>query len=277
MIEELSSSANDLSLPVLMEEMLEKTGLRAHYENEREGADRLENLNELINAATGFQPGGMDNEDSDLLSAFLAHASLEAGEHEAGAGQDALQLMTVHAAKGLEFDAVFVSGLEEGLFPHEQSANQRDGMEEERRLMYVAVTRARKRLYLTHAETRMLHGQTRNGRVSRFVKEIPENLCKWLTPPQRGFTVVGFAPRQDLWADVREDSYGYSQPHKVREPSPKFSGFPFAIGQNVHHAKFGDGVVLSCEGGGADARIQVKFRNEGVKWLALEYAKLQAV
>ena len=278
-IDGLAKSVAEIKLPELIEEMLERSGLRAHYQNEREGADRLENLNELINAAAGFEPDGMDHEDTDELSSFLAHASLEAGEHEAGAGQDALQLMTVHSAKGLEFNAVFISGLEEGLFPHEQSMGERDGIEEERRLMYVAITRARQRLYLTYAQTRMLHGQTRYGVVSRFVGEIPQNLCKWLTPPQRGSGFGSFTPRQDLWGDVRNGGPGRIEPapHKVREPSPNYGGLPFAIGQNVRHAKFGEGVVLSCEGRGTDARVQVKFRNEGVKWLALEFAKLQAV
>ena len=289
-IEGLRNSATHLALPALMEEILGKSGLRTFYENEREGADRLENLNELINAAAGFEPESLDNpnslanEDSDdtgALASFLAHASLEAGEHEAGAGQDALQLMSVHAAKGLEFNAVFISGLEEGLFPHEQSMSERDGIEEERRLMYVAITRARQRLYLTYAQTRMLHGQMRYGVVSRFIKEIPAALCKWLTPPpQRGRAFSGYAPRQDLWADVRNGGHARpaTNPHKVREPSPAFiAGLPFAIGQSVRHARFGEGVVLNCEGRGADARVQVKFRDEGVKWLALEYAKLQAV
>jgi DNA helicase-2/ATP-dependent DNA helicase PcrA len=277
-IEELGRSASQVNLAELIEEMLERSGLRGYYQAEREGADRLENLNELINAAAGFEPGGMDNEDTDQLSAFLAHASLEAGEHEAGAGQDALQLMTVHAAKGLEFTAVFISGLEEGLFPHENSATERDGMEEERRLMYVAITRARKRLYVTYAQSRMLHGQMRYGMVSRFIDELPEALCKWLTP-RGGAYHQGFAPRTDLWSDVREPANPSSLRRSavVREAAPAYGGYAFNIGQNVRHAKFGEGVVLGCEGRGADARVQVKFRNEGVKWLALEYAKLQSV
>ena len=303
MVENLSKSATELTLAELVDEMLEASGLRAYYQAEREGADRLENLNELINAATGFEPGGMDNEDTDLLSAFLAHASLEAGEHEAGAGQDALQLMTVHAAKGLEFSAVFISGLEEGLFPHEnatgsrfgetggyssaqqlgrdrQSDAERDGIEEERRLMYVAITRARKHLTFTYAQSRMLHGQLRYGVVSRFVDEIPQALCRWLSPRGQSLALArGFPPRGDLWADVREGGGNGSRGHgpTVREPAPAYGAYPFAIGQNVRHAKFGDGVVLGCEGRGEDTRVQVKFRDQGVKWLALGYAKLQAV
>ena len=153
---------------------------------EKEGADRLENLAELINAAATFvaerdvQPAGETpgTDEPDELTAFLAHAALEAGEHQAGAGADALQLMTVHSAKGLEFHSVFMSGLEEGLFPHENSLTEADGIEEERRLMYVALTRARRRLYLTFAQSRMLHGQTRYSIASRFFHEIPDALMK---------------------------------------------------------------------------------------------------
>lgn len=276
MIEILQTTQPKVSLSELIDDALDKSGLRTHYQNEKDGADRLENLNELINAAAGFDAELNEDETSDLLAAFLAHASLEAGEHEASAGQDALQLMTVHAAKGLEFNVVFVCGLEEGLFPHEQSMSERDGIEEERRLMYVAITRARQRLYLTHTQTRMLHGQLRYGVVSRFVSEIPEALCKWLTPPQRAMGFGGFTPRHDLWGDMRGSSRS-NEPQIIREPTPKYANTPYAIGQNVRHSKFGDGVVLSCEGRGTDARVQVKFRKEGVKWLAVEYAKLQTV
>ncbi len=143
---------DQLSLPEIVEHMLEHSGLRAHYRREREGADRLENLNELINAATSF----VHEAEDDSLLLFLSHASLEAGEHQAAGGQDALQLMTVHSAKGLEFHSVFLSGLEEGLFPHDNSRNETGGLEEERRLMYVALTRARRRLYLSFAQSRML-------------------------------------------------------------------------------------------------------------------------
>jgi DNA helicase-2/ATP-dependent DNA helicase PcrA len=299
MIEGLAHSAQALPLPELIAEMLDKSGLRIHYQSERDGADRVENLDELVNAAVGFEGGGEpefaaeavgdsaaaapDNVHLALLIQFLAYASLEAGEHQAGAGQDALQLMTVHAAKGLEFTAVFISGLEEGLFPHEQSISEKDGIEEERRLMYVAITRARKRLYLTYAQSRMLHGQLRYGIVSRFIDEIPEALCKWLTPRGSGFGATAFgrgaAVRADLWQDVRESRYLPTREHttKVREPAPAFGNYPFAIGQNVRHAKFGEGVVLSIQGRGADALVEVKFRDEGVKRLMLEYAKLQAV
>src|SRR5258708_2515322 len=169
--------------------------------DKRDGQDSLEKLHELINGAAlfaedfehGLEPAGEAQEDvadiagtpeQQILAGFLSHASLEAGEREAAAGQDALQLMTVHSAKGLEFSAVFMSGLEEGLFPHENSMLEDGGIEEERRLMYVAITRARKRLYLSYAGSRMLHGQPRYGIVSRFVEEIPPALCKWIVLPE---------------------------------------------------------------------------------------------
>jgi DNA helicase-2/ATP-dependent DNA helicase PcrA len=154
LVEALKAETQELPLPETVEVMLEKSGLVAHYKAERDGADRVENLNELVNAAAAF----VNEAEEHDLSAFLAHASLESGENQAAEGTDALQMMTVHSAKGLEFAAVFVTGLEEGLFPHEQSALEDDGLEEERRLMYVAITRARTRLYLCHAQTRMLHG-----------------------------------------------------------------------------------------------------------------------
>ena len=176
-----------LALPEVAELATTLSGLKTHYQNEKEGEDRIENLEELVTAAVAFTNqdfGNHNNVDGeseqDLLTQFLTHASLEAGEHQADVGRDALQLMTVHAAKGLEFKAVFISGLEEGLCPHEQSLNENSGLEEERRLMYVAVTRARQRLYLSHAQSRMLHGQVRYGIPSRFLDEIPEALLKRL-------------------------------------------------------------------------------------------------
>src|SRR5207245_4769235 len=145
---------------------------------ERDGTDRVENLSELVNAAAAFVNEGEERD----LPGFLAHAALESGENQAAEGTDALQLMTVHSAKGLEFHAVFITGLEEGLFPHEQSVLEEDGLEEERRLMYVAITRARTRLYLSFAQTRMLHVQTRYNVASRFLDELPAEAVKRLTP-----------------------------------------------------------------------------------------------
>ena len=161
----------------MIEHVIEKSGLRQHYRTEKEGQDRLENLDELINAAATFVDDEGAVGEGGALASFLAHASLEAGEHQAGEGDEAVQLMTVHSAKGLEFDVVFITGLEQGLFPHENAVLQgQEGLEEERRLMYVAVTRARQRLYLSCAQTRMLHGQTRYCLPSSFLDEIPENL-----------------------------------------------------------------------------------------------------
>jgi DNA helicase-2/ATP-dependent DNA helicase PcrA len=262
LVESLREVREQLSLPEIVEHVLEHSGLRAHYRSEREGAERLENLNELINAATSF----VHESEDDSLLLFLSHASLEAGEHQAIGGQDALQLMTVHSAKGLEFHSVFLSGLEEGLFPHENSRNETGGLEEERRLMYVALTRARRRLYLSFAQSRMLHGQTRYNIPSRFLQEIPESLLKWLQPLQKA--AIGHRASA---------SGGFSPGHSVRiqEPGPRDStAARWRVGQNVVHAKFGVGVIVNCEGSGADARVEVKFGRAGSKWLLLEYAKL---
>ena len=266
MIEDLKAETQGLPLAEVVGIVVEKSGLKEHYKTEREGADRIENLDELVNAAATFGEDEREVESGetvDPLTAFLTHAALEAGEHQAGEGADALQLMTVHSAKGLEFDVVFLSGLEEGLFPHEQSATERDGLEEERRLAYVAITRARNRLYLSHAQTRMLHGQTRYNIPSRFLEEIPQNLMKWLTPrfsKQRAFT-----------PDFSRQTVS-SLPKKA--VSRDFGGW--RIGQNVVHPKFGSGVIIDAEGSGGDARVQVNFGAAGVKWLAVSVAKLQA-
>jgi DNA helicase-2/ATP-dependent DNA helicase PcrA len=264
LIENLRNETQGLPLKEVIEVVIAKSGLIEHYKNEREGADRIENLEELVNAAAAFTEEERVTESGeavDPLTAFLTHAALEAGEHQAGEGQDALQMMTVHSAKGLEFDVVFMSGLEEGLFPHEQSVTERDGLEEERRLAYVAITRARNRLYLSHAQTRMLHGQTRYNIPSRFLEEIPQPLMKWLTPR--------FSRQKMLQAG------GWSaRPSPMSKPARDVGGF--RIGQNVMHPKFGSGVIIDAEGHGTDARVQVNFGNQGVKWLAVAVAKLQA-
>jgi DNA helicase-2/ATP-dependent DNA helicase PcrA len=257
LVEALRRETEGMTLPEQIEHMLHASGLVGHYKASKTEADRVENLEELINAAATFTEefdGELNEEIPDVLTAFLTHASLEAGEHQAGDSQDALQLMTVHAAKGLEFDAVFISGLEEGLFPHENSMFEHDGLEEERRLMYVAITRARQRLYLSFAQSRMLHGQTRYGIASRFLNEIPESLVQ---PINLVFTEPE-APRAT--------SFGAGLTSKPDHG--------WRVGQNVAHAKFGLGVIVNCEGRGHDARVQVNFRDGGMKWLALEYAKL---
>jgi len=264
LIDDMAAETKDLPLPEMVETVIARSGLVEHYKTEREGQDRIENLAELSNAASAFTDEERETESGetvDPLTAFLTHAALEAGEHQAGEGQDALQMMSVHSAKGLEFDAVFITGLEEGLFPHEQSVTERDGLEEERRLAYVAITRARQRLYLSHAQTRMLHGQTRYNIPSRFLEEIPEGLMKWLTPR--------FSRKKDFSWGKKEEPMAFKKP-------PRDTGTGFRIGQNVVHPKFGSGVILDAEGSGGDARVQVNFGSQGVKWLAVAVAKLQA-
>jgi DNA helicase-2/ATP-dependent DNA helicase PcrA len=262
LIEGLRQETQNLPLPEMVEHIVEKSGLAQHYRVEKEGQERLENLDELINAAASFvdDDGVVMTEagEGGALASFLAHASLEAGEHQAGEGQEAVQLMSVHAAKGLEFDVVFITGLEQGLFPHENSVNQgREGLEEERRLMYVAVTRARQRLYVSCAQTRMLHGQTRYCVPSGFLDEIPGNLLLKLNKKAEPAAFPAFG----------SFGGGYAEP----------ATGGLRIGQTVEHAKFGIGVIVSTEGRGADARVQVNFGGSGMKWLALEYAKLMPV
>lgn len=199
------------------------------------------------------------------LVEFLSHASLEAGDHQAGAHEEALQLMTVHAAKGLEFKAVFLSGLEEGLFPHDNSANDPQGIEEERRLMYVAITRARERLYLTLAQSRMLHGQTRYGVASRFMDEIPQNLLKFLN---RGYAPSGYSSGSSAASSYSANT-SYNAP-AANKSTPEHG---LGIGTKVEHHKFGRGIVTDHEGG-ASGNVQVNFEQHGSKWLAVAYAKL---
>jgi len=260
LVETLKTETQGLPLPETVEVMLERSGLVAHYKAERDGADRVENLNELVNAAAAF----VNEAEEHDLSAFLAHASLESGENQAAEGADALQMMTVHSAKGLEFAAVFITGLEEGLFPHEQSVLEDEGLEEERRLMYVAITRARTRLYLCHAQTRMLHGQTRYNVASRFIDEIPQEVVKRLTPIMT--PAFGRGRFDDkAWAPAPEKAF-----------KAQTAGHGFRIGQAVQHPKFGQGVIVNAEGSGNDARLQINFGKQGMKWLALEYAKITA-
>ena len=334
-VDAMRGATRGLTLREIIVHMLEASGLVDFYKTDREGKDRLENLEELVNAAEAFvtqegfgkdavalpvdeagagtqgiyrdeagkaefnTPGAEfvasgeiiaparivpDAETGEIMSplgAFLTHASLEAGDNQAQAGQDAIQMMTIHSAKGLEFDCVFISGLEEGLFPHENSASDLDGLEEERRLMYVAITRARKRLYLSFSQTRMLHGQTRYNVKSRFLDELPEAALRWITPKHQAFG-SGFARQyNDAWArgsglhsivgTGRVRAFGAS-------PTPKQAAtHGLRSGQGVFHTKFGEGVVITLEGSGEDARAQVNFGRHGMKWLALSVAKLTPV
>jgi DNA helicase-2/ATP-dependent DNA helicase PcrA len=228
------------------------------------------------------------------LAAFLTHAALESGDNQAQAGQDAVQLMTVHSSKGLEFDCVFISGLEEGLFPHENAMSDHEGLEEERRLMYVAITRARKRLYLSHSQTRMLHGQTRYNLRSRFFDELPEAALKWITPKNQGFA-SGLGTGAGGWGGASNSGAGGSRGDWASSvfssksggserfasppvpPQRNASAHGLKSGMNVFHAKFGEGKVLMLEGSGDDARAQINFTRHGVKWLALSVAKLTPI
>ena len=257
----VDSMKNDLAgLPLVeqVDHVVARSGLLEYYRNEKDGEDRVENLSELANAAAAFAA----DSDDQSLEAFLAHAALEAGEHEAAQGQDAVQLMSVHAAKGLEFHTVFITGLEEGLFPHENAMTEQDGLEEERRLMYVAITRARRRLYLTHARMRLLHGQMRYGLPSRFLEEVPESLVRSLSVRQASPSPA-----------FREPVARYAAPAAPRREAD----LPFKVGSRVSHPKYGEGVVAGYQGQGLDTEIRVDFPRLGQKVFILDYARLQAV
>jgi len=305
LVDAMREATRGLTLREIIEHMLARSGLVDFYRNDKEGADRIENLEELVNAAESFvtqegfgkdavalpvheagapaaAPDADTGEIMSPLAAFLTHAALEAGDNQAQAGQDAVQLMTVHSAKGLEFDAVFIGGLEEGLFPHENSLADADGLEEERRLMYVAITRARKRLYLSFSQTRLLHGQTRYNVRSRFFDELPEASLRWLTPRQGGFRSGYAQTYHDAWARGSGLSGIVGAGRVMPPPAPppslaRRSEGGLRIGQSVFHTKFGEGVITTLEGQGADARAQVNFSRHGSKWLALAVAKLVPV
>jgi DNA helicase-2/ATP-dependent DNA helicase PcrA len=327
-IDVLREQTVGISLREIIELVLDHSGLVEHYKADREGADRIENLEELVNAAESFvtqegfgrdavalpvdelrqspasqgldpklpmidealEPLAPDAETGETLSplaAFLTHAALESGDNQAQAGQDAVQLMTVHAAKGLEFDCVFITGMEESLFPHENSMSDFDGLEEERRLMYVAITRARQRLYMSHSQTRMLHGQTRYNLKSRFYDELPEGALKWLTPKNQGFAPSAFGygggyatSRGAGGGSGYGGGGGFGKESFASPPVPPQKAAPshgLRSGMQVFHNKFGEGTVVALEGTGDDARAQINFPRHGVKWLALSVAKLTPV
>jgi DNA helicase II / ATP-dependent DNA helicase PcrA len=299
LIDEARAATRDLPLSETVAHVIEVSGLLAHYRNEKDGSERVENLEELVNAAQNFvreadlavdapireQRSGNGDQESvldeaeaaardegatDPLTAFLAHAALEAGETQAAEGRPALQLMTIHSAKGLEFHTVFVTGVEHGTFPHQNSIDEPGGIEEERRLMYVAVTRARRRLYLTLAQSRMLHGQVWPKLPSQFISEIPAELLQWLSPHERR---GAYDVDRSQWGSVALTPSATTAGNGPRATPAAPS---WRIGQSVRHAKFGLGVIIDAEGRGSDARVQVNFRDAGVKWLALDYARLEA-
>lgn len=306
LIESARFETQHLPLPEMVQIVIEMSGLIMHYQSEKEGADRIENLEQLVSAASLFvveegfgmdapallgpkaqaQAGaairdqdGVEVLDADAplptvmspLCAFLSHASLEAGDNQAQAGQDALQLMTVHSAKGLEFDAVFITGLEEGLFPHENSEKAEGGLEEERRLMYVAITRAKKRLYMSFSQTRMLHGQTRYNIKSRFLDELPEQALKWLSPrvQHHHWFAASHHSRQPAWEEAPEAGANTIAQKMARKD------VGWRIGEAVFHQKFGEGVIVNIEGSGGNARASINFGRNGMKLLDLSVAKLE--
>ncbi len=258
LIEEQQASTAGLALHETADQIISVAGLVEHFKKSRDGKglDRIENLEELVNAARQFayEPE-LEDEELDPLTAFLAHAALEAGETQGDAHEDCVQLMTLHSAKGLEFPLVFIGGLEEGLFPHSMSSDDPERLEEERRLCYVGMTRAMERLYLSHAESRRLHGSENYPLPSRFLREIPVELVEEVR----------------MRAQVSRASYA---------PSPigvSLHDAGFQLGQRVTHPKFGEGVVLNAEGQGGSARVHVNFEQAGAKWLVVAYANLQAL
>jgi DNA helicase-2/ATP-dependent DNA helicase PcrA len=263
LIDALSAETAQLPLQEKIDHVLARSGLRTHYANESRGQldSRTDNLDELVSVASRFVQRDDDEEAAALteLVAFLAYASLEAGEGQAQSGEDGVQLMTLHSAKGLEFPLVFLAGMEEGLFPSGKSSEESGRLEEERRLAYVGITRARQKLVLTYAEARRLHGQDMYGIPSRFLREIPGALLNEVRPRVQ-------VSRQAFTPQPKRD-YGHAA---IEAPAIR-------LGQNVRHPSFGTGTVTDCEGSGAHARVQVNFDDAGSKWLVLAYANLQPI
>jgi len=254
-IEKLDEQLENLELHEQIDRVIQVTGLIEHFKKEKgeRGEARIENLEELVSAARGFDPEVDPEVEMSPMAAFLSHAALEAGEGQADAWEDCVQMMTMHSAKGLEFPMVFICGMEDGLFPHQRSINDINGLEEERRLCYVGTTRAMQTLYLTYAEQRRLHGVDTFGIPSRFLHEFPQDLIEEVRP------------------QVKVSRPMASGRFAVTEPAP--SGV--RLGQLVRHNKFGDGVILNYEGQGSHARVQVNFERAGTKWLVMAYANLQ--
>ncbi len=258
LVEQLGNDIAGLELHEQVDHVINNSGLVEHHKKEKasdRGEARVENLNELVSAARGFSPdvASTDEEPMPPLQAFLAHAVLESGEGQAEAWEDCVQMMTLHTAKGLEFPLVFLAGMEDGLFPHQRSLNDEEGIEEERRLAYVGTTRAMKQLFITYAEQRRLHGMDNFGTPSRFIAEIPDDLVEEVRPRiqiSRPVAAGRFKPvTEELAPGVR-------------------------LGARVRHKKFGEGVILKVEGQGPQANIQVNFASMGVKIMMLEYLEV---
>ncbi|MGO1846328.1 MAG: 3'-5' exonuclease, partial [Halomonas sp.] len=265
LIEQLDNDASGMALHEIIDHVTVHTGLLEHHKSERgeKGQARVENLEELVTAARAFTHGDVfeapeAGEGMAALEEFLSEAALNAGDHEAEEFEDSVQLMTLHSAKGLEFPVVFIAGVEEGLFPHKMSLEEPGRLEEERRLCYVGVTRAMQKLYLTHAETRRLHGKEVFPRPSRFLRELPPHLLEEVR--LRGHISRPVTASRTAFAQQSIESSGDI-------PS-------LHVGQGVEHPVFGEGIILNAEGEGARARVQVSFEGEGVKWLVLGFAKL---
>jgi len=266
LIDDLAAETSDLPLEERTAIVIERSGLLDHYERDKadRAQTRVENLHELVTAARHFvQAESEEGEpDQDPLMAFLAHAALEAGEVQAKDWQDCVHLMTLHSAKGLEFPLVFLAGMEEGLFPHQRSSEDPAKLEEERRLCYVGMTRAKQRLFLTHAEARRLHGSDYYPVASRFIREVPADLIEEIRP------------RAAVSRPVFRRSEARHGTSAVVDTSDNGG---LRLGQRVEHPKFGEGVVLMYEGQGSHARVQVNFEAAGAKWLVVAYANLQTV
>ena len=255
LIERLARETKGLALENQVDHVIGMSGLIEFFRKEKgeKGVTRVENLEELVSAAKSFEPDPAG--DMAPLDEFLAHAALEAGEGQADAWDDCVQLMTMHSAKGLEFPLVFLAGMEDGLFPHQRSAADPAGLEEERRLCYVGITRAMQSLYITHAEQRRMHGTDSYSLPSRFIREIPEECIEEIRPKVQVSRPLRTPDRRPA----------------ARAAEPETG---IRLGQHVRHGKFGEGVVLNCEGQGAHARVEVNFETAGTKWLVLSYANL---
>ena len=258
LIERMDRDTEGLDLHEQVDHVIQVSGLVEFFRKEKgeRGETRIENLDELVSAAKGFEKDPAD--EMSELDAFLAHAALEAGEGQAAAWEDCVQLMTMHSAKGLEFPLVFLCGMEDGLFPHQRSIADVDGLEEERRLCYVGITRAMETLYITYAEQRRLHGMDNNSKPSRFINEIPAELVEEIRPR----------------VQVARPVHAPGRSHRSGGSATPGAEAGVRLGQRVRHGKFGDGVILNCEGQGAHARVEVNFENVGTKWLVLSYANL---
>ena len=285
LIEALAEESKDRPLSEVMERVIARSGLREHYQKARGGrgsADqaesRLENLDELVSAARNFEIDTEAQNESlpegepllDPLTAFLTHAALESGDEQARPGEDCVQLMTLHAAKGLEFPVVFLVGVENGLFPSMRAVDE-GNLEEERRLFYVGITRARRKLYLAYAELRRVHGVEQIGGPSMFVKEVPSE-CVQETRAQAAAPLrAGFGMGH---GGARYGSHATSTPRRRIAGDSQTGPGGFKLGQSVAHPKFGEGTVVSFEGDGERAQIEVNFRDVGLKRLVLGFAKL---